>query len=149
MRICICWRMWRKTGCCSAPEGVFTEIACGPVALMRMRHCVIGHGEKNCRRCEGTDRLFRLTDTSGEKYDILTLPDTVNTVPDRAYVSGAVNYGRRYCENVILSTKEFTPFAYNAAGPEEPAGTGKIGRGCGANERIILRTQIGPGKYRS
>lgn len=133
----------------SAPEGVFTEIACGPVALMRMRHCVIGHGEKNCRRCEGTDRLFRLTDTSGEKYDILTLPDTVNTVPDRAYGSGAVNYGRRYCENVILSTKEFTPFAYNAHGTEAPAGTGKIARSCGANERIILRTQIGPGKYRS
>jgi hypothetical protein len=50
---------------------------------------------------------------------------------------------------VILSTKEFTPFAYNAAGTEAPAGTGKIGRGCGVNERIILRTQIGPGKYRS
>ncbi|MBP5631586.1 MAG: U32 family peptidase [Clostridia bacterium] len=133
----------------NAPEGVLTEIACGPVALMRMRHCVIGHGEKNCRRCEEVDHLFRLTDTSGEKYDILTLPDTVNSLAGPAAGSGAVNYGRRYCENVILSTKEFTPFAYNAHGAEEPAEADKIAHGNCASERIILRTQIGPGKYRS
>ena len=93
--------------------------------------------------------MFRSTDTAGGKYDILTLPDTQGSADPQPGAQGQVNYGRRYCENVILSTKEFTPFAYNASGAFDRTGAQEIARDNGAADRIMMRTQIGPGKYRS
>ena len=89
------------------PENVMIELVSGPLPLMRMRHCVIGHGAVGCSRCERRDRKFRICDTAGSKYDIITLPDMDNT----GSVSGGSENGRRFCENIILSAGVFEPKA--------------------------------------
>ena len=91
-----------------ALPGRFAEIVSGPLTVMRMRHCVIGHGEDNCRRCGNGGAVFKMYDTAGLKYDILTLPDGRGS--GRRMHAETV-YGDRFCENLIISSKEFEPKA--------------------------------------
>ena len=98
----------------SVPEGVVTEIVDGgPVPLMRMRHCVVGHGAQECNKCAGGRKKFCLTALSGEKYDILTLPDMKLTgeAGTAARSSCAENGDGRMCGNLILSRDRFEPKA--------------------------------------
>lgn len=121
----------------SLPSGVFAEIIeKGSVPLMRTRHCVIGHGLENCSKCSGGTRSFYLSDNSGGKYDIIPLPD--NTFARRS--SAGLKYGRRFCENVILSPDNFSPKAAKTALAALPFPPEKAQGG-----NIILRTQIVPG----
>ncbi len=98
----------------SVPEGVVTEIVDGgPVPLMRMRHCIVGHGAADCSKCDGGRKKFCLSALSGEKYDILTLPDmklTGETGSD-AKSHGAKSGDGRMCGNLILSRSRFEPKA--------------------------------------
>ena len=89
------------------PENVMLELVYGPLPLMRMRHCVIGHGAVSCSRCNMQNRKFRIFDTAGSKYDIITLPD-MNHFGTAAM---RTENGQRFCENIILSADSFEPKA--------------------------------------
>ena len=116
------------------PDTLVEIIDAGPVPLMRMRHCIIGHGDENCRRCTDAKtkmhKSFRIIDTNGSKYDILTLPDDDHNNPVSA---GGTGTNSRFCENILLSTDGFEPKAAMQSGglPFKAAA-----------DNIIIRTQI-------
>ncbi|MBO5076070.1 MAG: U32 family peptidase [Clostridia bacterium] len=119
------------------PAGVKAEIVKnGPVPLMRMRHCVVGYGGNNCRRCGpyGSAGRFALKDERGATYPLLTLPD------DRAVAgNSSTDIFPRFCQNVLLSPGDFRPKAALLAGaPQSEFADSAL------PDNVIIRTQIAP-----
>ncbi|MBO7407835.1 MAG: DUF3656 domain-containing protein, partial [Clostridia bacterium] len=117
------------------PAGVKAEIVKnGPVPLMRMRHCVVGYGGNNCRRCGpyGSAGRFALTDERGATYPLLTLPD------DRAVAgNSSTDIYPRFCQNVLLSPGDFRPKAALLAGaPQTEFADSAL------PDNVIIRTHI-------
>ncbi len=107
--------------------GFMAEVICrGPVPLMRIRHCIIGHGADDCRRCSGhpDGPGFVLADHKNEKYDIITLPEDAD------------GNGCRFCSNLILPGRAFEPKAGSLSGNAEPGSFGTYGR------KVIRRIQV-------
>ena len=120
-----------------APAGVRAEIVkSGPVPLMRMRHCVVGYGGRNCHRCgtHGSLGRFTLTDSRGATYPLLTLPD------DRAAVRTATfDPAPRFCQNVLLAPGDFRPKAALLAGAPQTEFADSA-----MPDNVIIRTQLTP-----